>query len=445
MVRQALTGSRIRQFRVDRGIRQVDLARDCGISPSYLNLIEHNRRKIAGALLNSVAARLDVDPSVLSEGAGRALTGALDEVAEADGGLGVENERTEDFAERFPGWAQLVVRQRARISELERLVQGLNDRMTHDPLLSASLHNVLSTVTAIRSTSGILATGETIEPEWQARFHRNLYEDSQRLADAAEGLVGYLDSGEDPDRTVALPQDELEAWLADNDWRFEILEDTDADVDLHKLIAEAGDTLSSRASRDLAVNFLQRYRSDAARVSARRLFDFVRQGMQDPVKLTAHFGQDLPLLMRRLAALPAEAFRGGLPPGLVVCDGSGTLTYRKPVHGFEPPRFGAACAVWPLFQALHRPLAPIRSELLMAGQDNVRFSACAIATSDYVAGFDRPPVVEATMLLMPNLSTDEGEEARLAVGSSCRICSIPECPARRERSILDVQVSHADQ
>ena len=98
MVRQALTGSRIRQFRVDRGIRQVDLARDCGISPSYLNLIEHNRRKIAGALLNSVAARLDVDPSVLSEGAGRALTGALDEVAEADGGLAVENERTDDFA-----------------------------------------------------------------------------------------------------------------------------------------------------------------------------------------------------------------------------------------------------------------------------------------------------------------------------------------------------------
>lgn len=436
MAKPALTGSRIRQFRVDRGIRQADLARECGISPSYLNLIEHNRRKIAGALLNAVAARLEVDPSALSEGAGPALTGALEAAAGADEGLGVDVERTEDFAGRFPGWAQLVVRQRARVSELERLVQSLNDRMTHDPLLSASLHNVLSTVTAIRSASGILAAGESIEPEWQARFHRNLYEDSQRLADAAEGLVGYLDSEDDADRTVALPQDELEAWLEEHDWRFEVLEGSDPGSP-ERLIEGASDKLPSQAARDLALSFLVRYRNDASELPSERLLEAVRQGIQDPVKLAARFELDLPLVMRRLATLSSDAFRGGLPPGLVVCDGSGTLTYRKPVHGFDPPRFGAACAVWPLFQALHRPMAPVRSELLMAGQDNVRFSACAIATSDYVAGFDRPPVVESTMLLMPNLSTEGTNGSGFAVGSSCRICPISDCPARRERSILE--------
>ena len=83
----------------------------------------------------------------------------------------------------------------------------------------------------------------------------------------------------------------------------------------------------------------------------------------------------------------------------------------------------------------------VRTDVLMAGQDNVRFTACAIATSDYVAGFDRPPVVEATMLLMPDLSSEETSAGRLAVGSSCRICPITDCPARRERSILESQTA----
>ena len=90
------------------------------------------------------------------------MTEALDAVAGGFAEPGADIERSEDFAGRFPGWARLVTQQHARVSELERLVETLNDRLTHDPFLSASLHNVLSTVTAIRSTSGILATGDEL-------------------------------------------------------------------------------------------------------------------------------------------------------------------------------------------------------------------------------------------------------------------------------------------
>ena len=47
--------------------------------------------------------------------------------------------------------ASLVAAQARRIASLERTVEQLDDRLTHDPFLSASLHEVLSTVTAIRS------------------------------------------------------------------------------------------------------------------------------------------------------------------------------------------------------------------------------------------------------------------------------------------------------
>ncbi|SMX25225.1 helix-turn-helix domain-containing protein [Boseongicola aestuarii] len=435
MARPALTGSRIRRYRIDRGIKQAELARQCDISPSYLNLIEHNRRKIGGALLNSVAAALEVDTATLSEGAGAAITGALEVAAGSFAASGREIERSEDFAGRFPGWAQLVVEQQARVSELERLVETLNDRLTHDPFLSASLHNVLSTVTAIRSTSGILATGEDIEAEWQARFHRNLYEDSQRLAESTEALVGYLDAGGDADRTLSLPQDEMEAWLSDHDWRIEAYEEG-RDMEVDVVIAEVGTALTSSAARSLAARFLERYRADVMALPGADLEAAVLAGERDPMRLAARFSIDLPRAMRRMATLPGRFFKGGLPPGLVICDGSGTLTFRKPVRGFDPPRFGASCAVWPLFQALHRPLTPVSSELSLVGQDDVRFKTWSLATSEYVAGFDKPPVVESTMLLMPVLAQVGAESPPYQVGTSCRVCAIKGCPARREPSIL---------
>lgn len=431
MARPALTGSRIRQYRTDKGLRQAALARLCDISPSYLNLIEHNRRKIGGALLNKVASALDVDPATLSEGAGAEFTGVLDVVA-----AGRDVERSEDFAGRFPGWARIVSEQQARVTELERLVETLNDRLTHDPFLSASLHNVLSTVTAIRSTSGILATGDDIEAEWQARFQRNIYEDSQRLAESTEALVGYLDAGGDVEREVSLPHDELEAWLTDQDWRIEALEEG-GDVDLNGLVADGAEVLASSAARALALRYLERYREDAAALPMGDLEGAVLGGERDPMGLAARFSIDLPRAMRRMATLPARFYKGGLPPGLVICDGSGTLTFRKPVRGFEPPRFGAACAVWPLFQALQRPLTPVRTELALVGQDDVRFQTWSMATSDFLGGFERPPVVESTMLLMPVLASVGADDPPYQVGTSCRVCAIEDCPARREPSILN--------
>ena len=47
MPMSALTGSRLRGRRVALGMRQADLAALVGLSASYLNLIEHNRRRIA--------------------------------------------------------------------------------------------------------------------------------------------------------------------------------------------------------------------------------------------------------------------------------------------------------------------------------------------------------------------------------------------------------------
>ena len=81
MSRDTLTGSRIRERRVMQGMRQAELAKEVGISASYLNLIEHNRRRIGGKLLVNIAQVLNVETSLLSKGAEAALIASLREAA----------------------------------------------------------------------------------------------------------------------------------------------------------------------------------------------------------------------------------------------------------------------------------------------------------------------------------------------------------------------------
>ena len=54
-------GYKLRAARKKLGITQTKLAGRLGISISYLNLIEHDKRRIAGGLLNRLSQALNID------------------------------------------------------------------------------------------------------------------------------------------------------------------------------------------------------------------------------------------------------------------------------------------------------------------------------------------------------------------------------------------------
>ena len=62
---RSILGTRIRQRRREIGLTQGALARKAGISASYLNLIEWNKRPIAGTLLHRIAKALNLAPEDL--------------------------------------------------------------------------------------------------------------------------------------------------------------------------------------------------------------------------------------------------------------------------------------------------------------------------------------------------------------------------------------------
>jgi transcriptional regulator with XRE-family HTH domain len=414
---------------MEKDIKQAELAQRCSISASYLNLIEHNRRKIGGGLLLKIAQALDVDPAMFSETAEVELARSLEAAASAFSFTNPERDRAQELAGRFPGWARLIFAQQAELGRLQQVVERLGDRLTHDPFLSASMHNVLSSVTAIRSASAILANGGEIEPEWEARFHRNIFEDSQRLTDATETLVRYLDNENGP-AEGSLPQDELDAWLANQGWRIEALErEPAAQLDT---ILDAADDLTTAAARDIAASFLRRYQDDVRLLPEASLLNALSE-TQDALQLAANFALPLPVIFRRLATVSKDSLPEGNPFGLVACDGSGTLTVRKPLPEFTLPRYGACCPFWPLFQSLQTPLTPVMQIVALSGQDKADFRTIAFAEKSYPLGWDGPATLQAWMLFQPVIEPDA---SRLRVGISCRVCAEQNCVARREPSVF---------
>lgn len=441
MPRSQLSGTRIRALRKARNLAQADLARMSGISPSYLNLIEHNRRRAGPALLTAIAGALNIPAQTLSDGAEDALAEVLRlSAAVAGPGIVPELDRLDEFVGRYPGWAAHLGALAQRVEAQERAIERLSDRMAHDPNLSAALHEIVSAVTAVQSTAAILVETDDLDAGWRGKFHANIHEDSQRLARAAEALVAFLDaSGEEAG--LAAPQEELESWLARQGHHVAAVEAAEP-PDLAAL-TEGQAELASQAAREMARSWLAEAYEDARALPLDRLHPALRamlgrgEGLR-PDALAAALEVPLDRLFRRLAALPETP---DLPRfGLVECDGSGTLTHRRPIAGFALPRFGGACPIWPLYQALVTPLRPLCALVEFPGRPAPRFVAFARAEPLRPAGFAPPVVLRASMLIAPATPEILGASPlplpALEVGSSCRVCPRLACIARREPSLI---------
>lgn len=409
-----LTGTRIRERRLALRRRQADVARAAGISPAYLNLIEHNRRPVGDKLVARLAEAMGVPSAELTSGREEARIAALREAAARAPSIAEvapELEQAAELLARFPGWSATLIETARRSEALERQLIDLSDRMTQDPYLMTNLHEVLSAVTSVRSTATILADEGEVPEEWRRRFHANLAEDSLRLSTTAQALVAYLD-GFEAEGGIFTPQEEVEAWMAAGT----------------PPIDEAAD-LASDAARALAREYQTRMEEERGALPDAALATASEAG--DPLQIATRMRAPLDLVMRRLAALRPPGYEAA---GLLVCDGSGTLTLRRPSPGFPLPRPGDACPLWPLYQALASPQIAISA--LVETPRKHRFSTISYATRSQPEGAFGPVLTQAQMLIMPVEKGSSASAPVIRIGASCRICPRGECPARREPSIL---------
>ncbi|MCF6273276.1 MAG: short-chain fatty acyl-CoA regulator family protein [Rhodobacteraceae bacterium] len=445
-MRKSLSGTRIREQRRQARLTQKSLAEQAGISPSYLNLIEHNRRAVAGKVLLSIARVLDVPVSSLADGVDSAKISDLYEAAAHHPTIGAEVAGVEELAGRFPGWAQMIAALYRQTRDQEAMITALSDRLTHDPFLAESLHGMLSNITAIRSTSNILTNIDDIEPEKQARFHTIIHEESRRLTDSAQSLVQYFDKKADPKTGIATPQEELDAFLEHHNYGFPQLDNLGeapaSNVEIayivNRIMAEGVSVENQETSR-LITAFLQQYARDAQAMPQSDFTKAARRCQYNPSQLAHIFGTSLHAVFRRLAFQdPAQT--AAPPMGLAISNAAGRALSRRPIADFAFPRHGNACPLWPLYQSFATPHVPTLTLLELPGQH--KFIGLAIAEAQSSPRFGAPPELNAAMLilhheqraLLAKWLPDLGE-AR-PIGITCRICPRQSCTARTEPQIL---------
>ena len=222
---EIILGTRIRQRRREMGTTQSDLAKKIGISASYLNLIEWNKRRIAGTLLKKIADALELSLNSLDDITERRLLSTLSEVAHLGPleGSGIEESRTGELIGRFPGWAKAIATLARSERDARNAVQSLSDRLSNDPFLGEEVHRMLTRVSVIRSVSDILVEYPDISSERRDRFNNIIHEEIGVLSNVGEALAAYLDKSEHAEH-ILTPTDEVESLLNAYDNHFEVIE-----------------------------------------------------------------------------------------------------------------------------------------------------------------------------------------------------------------------------
>jgi transcriptional regulator with XRE-family HTH domain len=103
-------GVRIRRLREERGLTQRALAKMMGISPSYVNQLESNRRPVTVSVLLKLADALGVDLTEFSAGPADRLSVQLRDVL-ADAALGeqVSDAEIRELAAAMPAVGRVLV------------------------------------------------------------------------------------------------------------------------------------------------------------------------------------------------------------------------------------------------------------------------------------------------------------------------------------------------
>lgn len=249
-MRHTVMGFKIRQQRRRLRITQSALAERVGISVSYMNLIENNKRNIGGQLLRRIADELQLPVERLDGAADRRLMHDLVELSSEPmfEELALTPQAAADLAGQHPRWARALVALNRSLHDRNQAVTALSDRLNQDPFLGESIHGMLTNVAAISSASEILEGMDELQPHDRDRFLAIINDESGRLAEVAQALAGFFDRERSATRSTT-PADEVDDFLQENDNFFPGLEQAAARI--HDAVGLAGDSAEGRLATHL--------------------------------------------------------------------------------------------------------------------------------------------------------------------------------------------------
>ncbi|WP_224704264.1 helix-turn-helix domain-containing protein [Devosia aquimaris] len=435
-------GGRIKRLRRIRKLAQADLAAALGISASYLNLIEHNRRKVTVPLLFSIAGYFGVEPGELVDSDDGRLLGDLMEAfgddifADSD----VTNLEIRDLAQANPAAARAILKLYDRYRAVTKpglanpvepgtepfhlatdaISDFLQENANHFPSLEAA---------AERMRADIDRSGEGFEAALRSYLF-NVMGVEVQLASLPHGIARQFDAARQRLLVSDLLPPESALFLVAHH-----LGQAAAGPEIAEIIAAS--SLPEGDAPALAANVLAAYLAAALVMPYAPFLRACRDYRYDIERIARRFGASFEQVCHRMTTLQRPG-ASGIPLHLVRTDIAGNISKRFSLSGIHIPRHSGACPRWNVYAAF---LSPERINIQLSQMpDGQRYFCIArtIAKGDYRYNAPRRymsiglgcAIHHAREMIYSDGMDLNGDSQLVPIGVGCRICPRLECGQR---------------
>lgn len=430
---------------------QVALAEELGISPSYLNLIEHARRPLPAHLLIKVARVFELDLDAFgNDDPGQVAT----EVAEVFADpvferLDVADEEVAEFAQNSPGIARALLTLYEGYRDSRESLESLATKMT----VGQDVPGVEPWRLPSEQVSDFLQRNQNHFPDLETAAEALWVDAELSSHDLYGGLRRYMENElgitvrvmtwgkEAPTVRRYSPQERtlfLSEVLPPHSTLFQMAHQIGLvaqDRLLERLVEDDG--LTNDDSRALARVALANYFAGALLMPYESFVSAVAELRYDIDMLGRRFRASFEQVCHRLTTLRRPG-REGVPFHFIRVDIAGNISKRFSASGIAFARFSGACPRWNLVNCFLTP-GQIRVQLSEM-PDGRKFFCVARTVSRGERGFASPPAMHAICLgceaeFAPRLVYADGvdlgnDDAAVPVGVTCRLCERMDCEQR---------------
>ncbi len=460
--RKAFLGGKIRHLRQERHLTQQQMAEQIGISPSYLNLIEHDERPVTVSLLLKLGQAFDVDLQEFSDDSERRLAAALAETF-ADPGLGsrkVDTDEIRKLVGAAPNAARMIVelyrawraaREDAQALNLDlpsgrtqRVVLPTEEARDFFEMRANHFPDVEATAEALLAETGLGPGGFTRSLADRLASRHGISVDVAPFQTMKGAFRRYDPKTRHLVLSEALPRSSRRFHLA---YQLGLLEAKGA---FDTAIADAG--LSTPEGETLCRVGLANYFAGAVLMPYAAFAAAARQARHDIEILMQHFGASFEQAAHRLSTLhrPGDS---GIPFFFVRADIAGNVPKRFSAGGFHFSRFGGSCPRWIVHEAFATP-GLIRTQVARL-PDGATFFFLARTVEKPGGGFHLPVThyavgIGCEIAHAPALVYADGLDlskltTATEIGLGCRMCERSDCrqrafPPLQHRLVVDETV-----
>ncbi len=454
--RPPVLGATIRRLRRQHGLTQAQMAERLGISAPYLNLIEHNRRKVTAALLLRLADTFGLQFADL---AGDDESQLLADLMETFGDPlfamhDIMNTDVRDLVTTNPVIGRAILALYDAYRKAQNDVWTLAERLSSDEGDPLALERPDLPAEAV--TDFIQANGNYF-PELEEAAEAVRAEADLGGGDPFRGMVDYLSGAFGGVRVVMMPPTAphirhgtvrrfdpvtrtlvVSELLAPSSRNFQVAHQIGllaASPVINELLERGG--LVEGEARALGRVALANYFAGALLMPYDRFLEAAQAVRYDIEMLEHHFATSFEQVCHRLTTLQRPG-RKGIPFHMLRVDIAGNTSKRFSSSGLRIPRHGGACPRWNVYAAFMTP-GRIHVQVERMPDGTTYFSvACTVrkrgggygvSESYYAIGLGCEVSYAGEMVYADGIDLDNPDKA-VPVGVSCRMCERMDCRQR---------------